>query len=88
MLKRFINIFLLLLVFLFFFFIFIKYFSQEHISKIIDNRYNIKNNITKKNSNLPILDNDTANIIDYNSENVLEKNYKKRKYWDLLNINE
>ena len=38
--------------------------------------------------NLPVIENDTNNIIEYTNEIEKFKNKKKRKFWDLLKTNE
>ena len=38
----------------------------------------------KKNLNLPILENDTNNIIEYNFEGSKNNKIKKRYFWNLL----
>ena len=65
-------------------FIFIIYFSSDNRSKIIKNRSNINYNMQKKNLNLPILENDTNNIIEYNFEGSKNNKIKKRYFWNLL----
>tara|TARA_B100002051_G_C16226924_1_gene388542 strand:+ start:253 stop:519 length:267 start_codon:yes stop_codon:yes gene_type:complete len=73
-----------LIILLFFLFIFITYFSKENINKIKKNRIEYRNAIEKKISDLPFLENNTENIIDYNYEKNEEKKLKKRYFWDLL----
>ena len=51
-------------------FIFVIYFSKDNIDKIKNNRLNYHNSIEKKISNLPFLENDTNNIIQYSYENL------------------
>ena len=65
-------------------FIFIIYFSSDNRSKIIKNRSNLNYNMQKKNLNLPILENDTNNIIEYNFEGSKNNKIKKRYFWNLL----
>ena len=77
--------FLLLLFFLLF--VFIVYFSTGNKNKILKNRSDYPDNVYKKISNLPFLENDTNNVIDYNYENSEEKKTKKRYFWKLLNGN-
>ena len=69
-------------------FIFVIYFSKDNIDKIKNNRLNYHNSIEKKFSNLPFLENDTDNIIQYGYENLEEKKIKKRYFWNLLKSNE
>ena len=68
--------------------LFAIYFSEENIKKIKKNRVNIENSFEDYLSNLPILENDTNDVIIYNSSEFLEKKIKKRKFWELLKKNE
>ena len=53
------------------------------------NRKNINQIIKLKNSNLPILNNDTNNVIEFNDGYSNEiKNEKPRSFWNLLKSNE
>ena len=74
----------ILTIIFFLLFIFIIYFSSDNRSKIIKNRSNFNYNMQKKNLNLPILENDTNNIIDYNFEGSKNNKIKKRYFWNLL----
>ena len=74
----------ILTIIFFLLFIFIIYFSSDNRKKIIKNRSNFNYNIQKKNLNLPILENDTNNIIEYNFEGSKNNIIKKRYFWNLL----
>ena len=74
----------ILTIIFFLLFIFIIYFSSDNRSKIIKNRSNFNYNMQKKNLNLPILENDTNNIIEYNFEGSKNNKIKKRYFWNLL----
>ena len=83
-----ISIFLILfIVILFFYFTFVKYISDENIKKINLNRLNIEEKIEKRFSDLPILENDTNNIIEFNS-GINTENQIKRNFWDLIKKND
>jgi len=69
---------------LFFFFIIFYYFSEENKEKIYKNRSNISENIEKKNIKIPLLKNDTDDIIEYNVSDLENKKIKKRYFWELL----
>ena len=73
---------------LFVYLLFAIYFSEANIKKIKKNRVNIENSFKDYLSNLPILENDTEDVIIYNSSEFLEKKIKKRKIWELLKKNE
>tara|TARA_B100001564_G_scaffold344801_1_gene342734 strand:- start:1318 stop:1581 length:264 start_codon:yes stop_codon:yes gene_type:complete len=80
-----INIFFLLLVFAFFIFAYKYYSSNKNIKTKDFNRKNIEEIISKKTSNLPILKNDTNNVIEFNDGFSNEiKNNNPRSFWNLL----
>ena len=83
--KKLLNFFFLILVFLFFLIVF-KYYSSKKNIEIKDfNRNNINTIINNKTTNLPILENDTYNVIEFNDGFSNEiKNDKKRSFWNLL----
>ena len=61
------------------------YSSSQNIEKKNYNRKNIDEIINTKISNLPILENDTNNVIEFNdgfSNDI--KNNKPRSFWNLL----
>ena len=58
---------------------------QKNIKDINLNRSNIEETIKTKISSIPILKNDTNNVIEFNdSFNEEIKDNKKRSFWDLL----
>jgi hypothetical protein len=77
-----------IIILLFVYLLFAIYFSEENIKKIKKNRVHIENSFKDYLSNLPILENDTNDVITYNSSEFLEKKIKKRKFWELLKKNE
>jgi len=77
-----------IIILLFVYLLFAIYFSEENIKKIKKNRAHIENSLKNYLSNLPILENDTNDIIIYNSSEFLEKKIKKRKFWKLFEKNE
>ena len=83
--KKTINIFSLVLVLIFFLLTFKYYSSQKNIETRDFNRNNIDEIINMKISNLPILKNDTNNVIQFNDGFSSEmKNDKPRSFWNLL----
>ena len=76
----------LLIIFLFLFFVIKYYFSDKNIKK----SYRQLNNIDSRNSiyaeKLPILDDDTQNIIEYVDQSKKKK--KKFNFWNLLEKDE
>ena len=79
------NIFLGFLILIFFFNIYSFYSSNKNLESKEINRRNINQMISTKISNLPILKNDTDNIIEFNDgfSNKI-KNDKIRSFWNLL----
>ena len=78
----------LLTIFFFIFFVIKFYLSENNIkwsNRVILQYQNI---LDKKLINLPIIKNDTNNIIEYTSEIDDLKNKKQRKFWDLLKTSE
>ena len=83
--KKVINIFFLFLVLIFFLSTYKFYSSKKNIEAKNLIRNNINDIINTKISNLPILSNDTNNVIEFNDgfSNKM-KNDKKRSFWNLL----
>ncbi len=80
-----INLIFLLLVLVFFIFTYRYYSSNKNIEAKDFNRSNINEIINTKVSNLPILNNDTSNVIEFNDGYSNEiKNDKPRSFWKLL----
>jgi len=78
----------LLTIFFFIFFVIKFYLSENNIkwsNKVILQYQNI---LDKKFINLPIIKDDTNDIIEYTSEIEDFKNKKQRKFWDLLKTSE
>ena len=80
------NIIMFLLIIFFILSIYSYYSSNKNIDAKSYNRKNIDQILKEKISDLPVLENDTNNIIEFNNslKNEIEKN-KKRSFWDLLN---
>ena len=76
---------MLILVILFFFNIFNYYTSNKNIKNTNLNRSNIEEILAKKMTNIPLLENDTDNVIEFNSSfNQEINNDEKRSFWNLL----
>tara|TARA_B000000460_G_scaffold242371_1_gene210010 strand:- start:587 stop:850 length:264 start_codon:yes stop_codon:yes gene_type:complete len=85
MLKKIINIFYLTSFLIFIILTVRFYFSDQNIRETNKSRsfYSVK--INNKTQNLPLLKNDTNNIIEYiNDVEVYKKNKKKFTFWDLI----
>ena len=82
---RLINIFLLLLILTFFLNTYKVYSSKKNIEVKNFNRNNIDEIVNSKISNLPVLKNDTYNVIEFNdgfSNKINDE--KSRSFWNLL----
>ena len=88
MLKEVKYVVYLLTIFFFIFFVIKFYLSENNIkwsNKVILQYQNVSD---KKFINLPIVKDDTKDIIEYTSEIEDFKNKKQRKFWDLLKTSE
>ena len=75
----------ILLIFIIFFVIIFKYYSSsKNMNEKNLNRLNINDIIKEKISDLPVLLNDTNNIIEFNNSLVDTTNEKKRSFWELI----
>jgi len=76
-----------MLIFILSFFIitFNYYFSDKNIDLVKNNRISFESNIQKKTMDLPVLKNNTNDVIEFNSgfENPSKKNFK-RNFWELF----
>ena len=83
--SKILNFFLGILILYFFFSIFNFYSSNKNLESKEFNRNNIEQIINNKVSNLPILKNDTDNVIIFNDVFSNEtKSDKPRSFWKLL----
>ena len=83
--RRILNIFFTALIIFFFFNVYRFYSSNQNLEFKDYNRSNIDQIIDKKILDLPILKNDTNNVIVYNDGFSNEiKNDKPRSFWNLL----
>ena len=83
--KKVFNLFFLIIIILFFFNILMYYSSNKNVKNTKLNRSNINEIIKKKISHLPVLENDTNNIIEFNSSFSDDiKNNDSRSFLNLL----
>ena len=85
MIKKIKNTFFLISFFIFITFLINFYFSDENIKLINKSRLNYFNELDKHILDLPLLETDINNIIEY--KNDIENNKKKKKYnlfWRLI----
>tara|TARA_Y100001958_G_C20759516_1_gene240262 strand:- start:113 stop:376 length:264 start_codon:yes stop_codon:yes gene_type:complete len=87
MLKETKHLIFLFIIFLFFFFIIKYYFSDANKKKSYRSLVNFENRILTYSKEIPILENNTQNIIEYVKNDKLKKK-KKYYFWELLNRNE
>ena len=79
------NIFLFIIILIFFLSTYNFYSSNINIDAKEFNRLNINKIIDTKITNLPTLNNDTNNVIEFNDGYSNEiKNNKPRSFWNLL----
>ena len=79
------NILMFLLIIFFIFNVYKYYLSNNNISSIKISQKNIDKMIKENKYNLPVLIDDTNNVIKFNdSFNADIKNEKKRSFWNLL----
>ena len=84
MLNKILSIIQFLIIITFIFIINYYYFSDTNINKINKNRINLSLKISKSLDKLPLIANDTNNIIEY-VENDSSKKEKKYFFLELLN---
>ena len=83
--KKILNILLFISVIIFFIGTFKFYSSNKNIDAKKYNRNNINEIISTKISNIPILKDDTNNVIKFNDGYSNDNNDKPRSFWNLLN---
>ena len=85
MLKKIKNIFYLASFFIFIILTTKFYFSDKNIKETNKSRSLYSAKLNNNTQNLPLLKNDTNNIIEYiNDVEVYKKNKKKYTFWDLI----
>ena len=84
MYKKIITSIHLLFIILLLSYVLIVYFSEDISNKINQNRNNYSENINNRVLDIPLLENDTENVINFVLENNSEKKIKKRYFWNLL----
>tara|TARA_B100001559_G_C16278067_1_gene519269 strand:- start:288 stop:551 length:264 start_codon:yes stop_codon:yes gene_type:complete len=83
--NKIINLFFIIIFILFFFNVYKYYSSNKNIDKINSSRSNIEEVIKNKIIGIPVLQNDTNNVIEFNDLfNKEIRDNKKRSFWDLL----
>tara|TARA_Y100000591_G_scaffold329325_1_gene357654 strand:- start:1022 stop:1285 length:264 start_codon:yes stop_codon:yes gene_type:complete len=82
---KFVDIIIFIFIIFFIFIVYSYYSSNKNINKKNFNRSNIDQILKEKIIDLPVLENDTNNVIEFNNslENEIN-NIKKRSFWNLL----
>ncbi len=83
--SKIINLIFMTIIIMFFFSTYKFYTSKKNIETLKINRLNIEKKMKDTNLSLPILEDDTNEVIEFNdslSEDI--KNNKKRNFWNLL----
>ena len=88
MIKNFFSVLIFLFIFSFIFFIISTYVSDENQKKINLNRKNIYSKNEDNLNTLPLLKNDTQDVIKFNSGYQNENKKIKRNYWNLFKNND
>ena len=88
MLKEAKNVVYLITIFFSIFFVVKFYLSENNIKLSNKVMLQYQNELDRKFNNLPIIKDDTNDIIEYTNEIEEFKNKKQRKFWDLLKTNE
>ena len=88
MIKNFFSFLIFLFIFSFIFFIFSTYISEENQKKINLNRKNIYSKIKDNLTTLPLLKNDTKDVLEFNSGYENDNKKIKRNFWNLFKKND
>ena len=85
MMNKIISFVVVIMVLSFFGFSFNYYISDKNINTVKNNRENLESKILESTSALPLLPNDTNNVIEFNSgfEDSNKQNFK-RSFWELF----
>jgi len=84
MYKKIVNSFHFIFIIILLSYVIIVYFSEDVSLKIYQNRSNYSKIIETRVLEIPLLKNDTDNVINFNLQNNVEKKIKKRYFWNLL----
>lgn len=88
MIKHFFSVLIFIFIFLFIFFVITAYNSKINKEKINSNRTNIYSKIEDNLSKLPLLENNTNNVVEFNSGFNEVNNKIKRNFWNLFKKND
>ena len=88
MIKNIFSVLIFLSICFFIFFVISTYMSDKNIKKINTNRTNVYKKIEENISNLPLLTNDTKDVMEFNSGYRNDNNKIKRNFWELFKKND
>jgi hypothetical protein len=88
MIKHFFSVLIFIFFFIFIFFVVSTYISNTNREKVIKNRTNIYSKIKEKIIVLPLLKNNTNDVIEFNSGYNDNKSKVKRNFWNLFKKND
>ena len=88
MLKELKYVIYLFTIFFSIFFVVKFYLSENNFNRSNKVIFQYQKELDKNFKNLPIIKNDTNDIIEYTNEIEEFKNMKQRKFWDLIKTNE
>jgi hypothetical protein len=88
MIRHFFSVIIFLFIFLFIFFVFSTYVSKNNKERINTNRSSVYSKIEDSLSTLPVLKNDTNNIVEFNSGYNINEKKIKRNFWNLFKKND
>ena len=84
MIKNIFSVLIFLSICIFIFFLISTYISDKNTKKINTNRNRVYTKIKENISSLPLLANDTNDVIEFNSGYNNDNNKIKRNFWNLL----
>ncbi len=85
MFNNFVKFLILVFILSFFIIVFNFYFSEKNINLLKKNRKNLETTVSKNITNLPVLTNNTNDIIEFSSGfNDTNKSFFKRSFWELF----
>jgi hypothetical protein len=88
MIKHFFSVLIFIFIFMFIFFVVSTYISNTNREKVIKNRTNIYSKIKENIIILPLLKNNTNDVIEFNSGYNENKSKVKRNFWNLFKKND
>lgn len=85
MIRRIFNFILIFFIFLFIYFLNNFYFSDENIKNLSNNNLKLDKKFTKIVDDIPLLKNDTDNVIEFNNFENSPGINENNKFWNLFN---